>query len=139
MVELSENKELLKLGNGCSSSGSESAPSEDNLNPTDLIKNLPALDKSLKQKLKQIETEKKSPLKQNKIVKKQSESPIKLNVSSPVKIIIKPASLNIKPVEVVQIAEETKIKKPKPEMKDAITQTDRSDLQIIKAKYFHNK
>ena len=63
MVELSENKELLKQGNGGSSSGSESAPSEDNLNPADLIKNLPALDKSLKQKLKQIETDKKSPLK----------------------------------------------------------------------------
>ena len=52
MVELSENKELLKLGNGGSSSGSESAPSDDNLNPAELIKNLPALDKSLKQKLK---------------------------------------------------------------------------------------
>jgi hypothetical protein len=48
MAELSENRDLMKLGDGDSSNGSESAPSDDNLNPADLIKNLPALDKSLK-------------------------------------------------------------------------------------------
>jgi hypothetical protein len=31
--ELKENKELINIGNGGSSSGSDSAPSDDNLNP----------------------------------------------------------------------------------------------------------
>jgi hypothetical protein len=31
------------------------------------------------------------------------------------------------------------VKKPKPEMKDAITQTDRSDYQLIKAKLMREK
>ena len=70
MAELSENRDLIKLGDGDSSNGSESAPSDDNLNPADLMKNLPAIDKSLKQKLKQIEAEKKSPVKINKPQKK---------------------------------------------------------------------
>ncbi len=51
--ELTENKVLLKLGEGNSSSGSDSAPSEDNLNPIELLKNLPIADKTLKQKIKQ--------------------------------------------------------------------------------------
>ena len=54
-AELSNNKELLKSGNSNSSDesvGSDSAPSEDNLNASELIKNLPAADKTLKRKLK---------------------------------------------------------------------------------------
>ena len=51
--ELTENKALMKLGEGNSSSGSDSAPSEDNLNPIELLKNLPIADKTLKQKIKQ--------------------------------------------------------------------------------------
>jgi hypothetical protein len=58
MTELSENKQLLKQGDGGSSSGSDSAPSEDNLDAADLIKNLPVADKSLKLKLKQQQQEK---------------------------------------------------------------------------------
>lgn len=34
MAELQENRELLKAGNGDSSSGSDSEPSEDNLEAT---------------------------------------------------------------------------------------------------------
>jgi hypothetical protein len=42
MAELSNNKELIKLGDiGDSSPGSDSAPSEDNMNHTELKKNLP--------------------------------------------------------------------------------------------------
>lgn len=55
LAELSNNKELLKFGNSNSSDesvGSDSAPSEDNLNASELIKNLPAADKTLKRKLK---------------------------------------------------------------------------------------
>jgi hypothetical protein len=50
--ELKENKTLLKMGDGGSSSGSDSAPSEDNLAATELIKNLPVADKTLKAKIK---------------------------------------------------------------------------------------
>jgi hypothetical protein len=56
---LSEKKDLLKLGDGDSSSGSDSAPSDDNLDAAELIKNLPTVDKTLKKKLKQ-EAEKKN-------------------------------------------------------------------------------
>ena len=41
MQELSDNKALLKLGDGDSSDGSESAPSDDNQPQKDLLKNLP--------------------------------------------------------------------------------------------------
>jgi len=47
IAELSENKNLLSLGDGNSSDGSDSAPSEDNLNAAELIKNLPVADKTL--------------------------------------------------------------------------------------------
>lgn len=49
----------MKLGDGDSSSGSDSAPSDDNLDAAELIKNLPIVDKTLKKKLKQ-EAEKKN-------------------------------------------------------------------------------
>lgn len=46
--ELVQNKSLIKLGEGDSSEGSDSAPSEDNLTQAELQKNLPAPVKSLK-------------------------------------------------------------------------------------------
>lgn len=55
--ELNERKDLIKMGDGESSSGSDSAPSEDNLDVKELLKNLPVVDKTLKKKLK-IENEK---------------------------------------------------------------------------------
>ena len=42
----------MKIGDGDSSDGSESAPSEDNLEASVLIKNLPEVDKTLKKKIK---------------------------------------------------------------------------------------
>ena len=42
----------MKMGDGDSSSGSDSAPSDDNLDAKELLKNLPAVDKTLKKKLK---------------------------------------------------------------------------------------
>lgn len=57
MNELKENKNLMKMGEGGSSEGSDSAPSEDNLAAADLIKNLP-VDKTLKQKIKKEEKDK---------------------------------------------------------------------------------
>lgn len=47
LAELRNNKELVKAGEGDSTSGSDSEPSEDNLEPSELIKNLPTVDKSL--------------------------------------------------------------------------------------------
>ena len=62
----------MKLGDGDSSSGSDSAPSDDNLEAAELIKNLPTVDKTLKKKLK-LETDKKNEAKKatanaNKVV-----------------------------------------------------------------------
>lgn len=45
LEELTENKELLKLGEGGSTSGSDSAPSDDNLPQSFLNKNLPPIEK----------------------------------------------------------------------------------------------
>ena len=50
-VELKENKDLLKKGDGDSSSGSDSAPSEDNLAPEEIIKMMPVVDKKTKKDL----------------------------------------------------------------------------------------
>ena len=58
MKELVGNKALIKSGEGDSSGGSDSAPSDDNLEAAVLIKNLPEADKSLKKKIK-IDKEKK--------------------------------------------------------------------------------
>ena len=46
-AELTANKALLNAGEGDSSSGSDSEPSEDNLDAKELVKNLPAVDKPL--------------------------------------------------------------------------------------------
>lgn len=46
--ELKLNKELIQKGDGDSSSGSDSAPSEDNLNPEDIVKIIPVIDKKTK-------------------------------------------------------------------------------------------
>jgi len=59
------------LGEGDSSSGSDSEPSEDNLEPTELIKNLPTVDKNLTQALKK----KANPVKVEE--RKASKSPTK--------------------------------------------------------------
>lgn len=49
--ELKENKELISKGDGDSSSGSDSAPSEDNLAPEDIVKIIPVIDKKTKMDL----------------------------------------------------------------------------------------
>ena len=52
LAELRNNKELVKCGDGDSTSGSDSEPSEDNLEASELIKNLPIVHKSLSLALK---------------------------------------------------------------------------------------
>jgi hypothetical protein len=128
MNELKENKKLLSLGDGNSSEGgSDSAPSEDNLPASDLLKQLPVADKTLKQKIKDEKSKRNLP-KNQKVVKKppspkEEKSPLKRE-----KIVREP------PAPVVDKNIDPKTGKPKPEMKDAQSQTDRSDYQIIKAK-----
>jgi hypothetical protein len=52
LCELQQDKNINKTGDGDSSSGSDSAPSDDNLEASELIKNLPEADKTLKKKIK---------------------------------------------------------------------------------------
>lgn len=52
LSELQQDKNINKTGDGDSSSGSDSAPSDDNLVASELIKNLPEADKTLKKKIK---------------------------------------------------------------------------------------
>ena len=55
LEELTENKELLRIGEGGSTSGSDSAPSDDNLPQSMLNKNLPPVEKKNKTKKETIE------------------------------------------------------------------------------------
>jgi len=66
------------MGDGDSSSGSDSAPSDDNLDAAELIKNLPTVDKTLKRKLKLEAERKNEPKKQNKgqVQKKLIQPPV---------------------------------------------------------------
>ena len=61
---LKKNKDLLAKGDGDSSSGSESEPSEDNLQADELVKNLPCTDKTLSTALKKIQKKKKEEIAQ---------------------------------------------------------------------------
>lgn len=56
--ELKSNKDLLKKGDGDSSSGSDSAPSEDNMNPEDIVKIIPVVDKKTKSDLQKLQKKK---------------------------------------------------------------------------------
>ena len=142
MDELRDNKQLLKAGDGGSSSGSDSAPSEDNLAPTELLKNLPIADKTLKSKIK-AEKDKNDSKKAGKMVlAKQPTKRVQSPQKDPSPTKTERQKLAEKPKEpptpAPPVEEKPKIDpktgKPKPEMKDAVSQTDRSDYQIIKAK-----
>ena len=86
MNELKGNKELMKAGEGDSSGGSDSAPSDDNLDATELIKNLPEADKTLKKKIKQ---EKEKKIEEEK-AKKEPPRPVRKEIS-PTKRVASPA------------------------------------------------
>lgn len=121
----------MKLGEGDSSSGSDSAPSDDNLPQAELKKNLPvdsdvAFKKTVKKKnivKKALESPTKrasSPKTQPKPAQKAAETPLP-NIVTPMHT---DPTFNVLPL----------VKKPKPEMRDAETQTDRSDYAILKAR-----
>jgi hypothetical protein len=132
--ELVSDKALIKCGDGDSSGGSESAPSDDNLDAAELIKNLPDVDKSLKKKIKLVKEkekrEKEREEKEKNLATKTVKKEPPKRLASPVKKIeqtqVKGVQV-IKPEAKLTLPADKPPKKPKPEMKDAITQTDRSD------------
>jgi hypothetical protein len=127
---------------GDSSSGSESAPSDDNLQPEEIIKIIPVIDKKTR---KDLELKKQNmqqptppPLKSKGPIKK-SESRANLQDKK------KPGEKSLARFPIIDfdpkrgeppnpIKEEETKKKPKPEMVDAWTQTERSDYAIIKSR-----
>jgi len=84
VAELSNNKKLLKVGEGDSSSGSESAPSEDNLEAAELVKNLPTVDKTLSAALKKQQAQIKKEFEKQSNTSEPS-SPAKIRRASPKK------------------------------------------------------
>jgi hypothetical protein len=107
----------MKTEEDSSSGGSDSAPSEDNLKASDLIKNLPSADKTLKRAIRK---EKEAKMQPRSFLKK------KLSDMSVLKVEKKEVAKVVKK-EPQPAAQPQKPQKPKPEMKDAVTQTDRSD------------
>ena len=53
MEELKANKELIQIGNGDSSSGSDDAPSEDNLAADEIMKIVPVDKKTKKEMIRE--------------------------------------------------------------------------------------
>ena len=144
MEELKENRELMKKGDGDSSSGSDDAPSEDNLRPDEIVKVLPVVDKKIKAELARQKKNEEKKLKDSKSKKNIIQKPEKPGQKqeetkevpkiAPRKTIVAPSKDDPKPDHINNKKEEEK-KKPKPVMVDACTQTDRSDYAIIKARY----
>jgi hypothetical protein len=123
--ELKENEDLMLAGDGDSSGGSDSEPSEDNLPIEEVSKFIPMVDKQQKQLLqralkRKAEEERQKELDRRSPVKKKPEEPPK------------PAPRQRSPTKRLAAEQAEKKEKRKPEMKDACTQTERSDLQRIK-------
>lgn len=134
--EIIENKTLIAAGDGDSSGGSESEPSEDNLPVDEAAKVVPIVDKTQKVLLQKImkkkaveekekEGEKPKVVPQSK--RKEDASPAR----SPQPRNRSPTK-KAEPVINVKPAVEPKEEKKKPVMRDACTQTERSDYQRIK-------
>ena len=158
---------MLRAGNGDSSSGSDSEPSEDNLDATELVKNLPAVDKLLSLALKQEQAAKKEQAKRIRL--ERTTSPLKVDSKerwrwtsssknqggedgkelSPLK---RGRTMAIKLSEIKEVhnddlstasplkvgrdvtSKQPPSNKPKPKMVDAVTQTERSDYLVMKAR-----
>ena len=129
---------------GDSSSGSESAPSDYTLQPEEIIKIIPVIDKKTKKDLelkKQKLQQPPPPLKS-----KETKRPIKKSESrANLQDKKKPGEKSLARFPIIDfdpkrgeppnpIKEEETKKKPKPEMVDAWTQTERSDYAIIKSR-----
>ena len=121
---------MLKLGDGDSSSGSDDGPSDDNLPQAELKKNLPVdsdvqFKKNIKKKTtrKTIESPTKPRASSPKTVPEAAPKPpmkpvpIKKDTQDNLNSIIAPMN-NTEAVHLIPIAV---TKKPKPEMRDAVT------------------
>lgn len=85
MNELVGNKALINAGDGDSSEGSDDAPSEDNLEAEKLVKALPIVDKTLKNKIK-FEKERKIEIEKERALPpkpKRPEAPPAKRIPSP--------------------------------------------------------
>lgn len=127
--ELRENRDLMKKGDGESSSGSDDAPSEDNLKPDEIVKVLPVVDKKTKNDLAKAKKNKESELKNRKskaklpvVGGKQSQMKTdevkRMQQPQERKTIIAPTKDDSKSAAKT---DDKKDKKPKPLMVDACT------------------
>lgn len=135
MGEINSKPELCANGGGDdSSSGSDSAPSEDNMQAEELIKQLPTADKTLKLQLKKNQEKRK----QDEIQTNQSKVQLRMQSSGKNLKKEEPPKRQMSPFKRPQNKEDKKEekpeekKKPKVETRDAQTQTDRSDYHLIK-------
>lgn len=124
MDELRNQKQLIEEGADESASGSDDAPSEDNMTAEELVQVIPAVDKKLKNALKKLKN--KENAKQEKALKTKPAPPKQKNsdISDAEK-----AKRNQKKEEELK-----KNEKKKPIMVDAYTQTEKSDYALIKYK-----
>lgn len=83
-LELKQDKKLLACGDGDSSEGSESEPSEDNLPVEEVAKVVPIVDKNMKAQLQKVlkkraqdEKDRLEAEKNKKLPKKGDESPVR--------------------------------------------------------------
>ena len=121
--DLNSNPDLLKGAEGDSSSGSDSAPSEDNMQAEDLVKQLPTVDKTLKIQLKKNQEKRK----QEEAQQAQAQSQVKLRRQSSANRIKSPEKRNQSPIKrqappeksIFKDDKEEAKKKPKPVMVDA--------------------
>ena len=130
--ELTGNQELIEEGNGDSSSGSDDAPSEDNMDIDEICQLVPAVDKKLKSALKRVKKNEKKIKKEADDAKAQK----KKLVEKAKKFSLQEEEKSIKPVPIKKRATQKPPEKKKPVvvMIDAWTQTENSDLALMKYK-----
>ena len=123
--ELRENRDLMKKGDGDSSSGSDDAPSEDNMQPDEIVKVLPVVDKKTKNDLAKLKKVKEKELKEQKSKAKLPQTKdAKPAAVEPVKKLPQPQERKTivaatKELDRPDIKKDEKEKKPKPVMVDA--------------------
>ena len=131
--QLLSNNQLMKQGEDDDSSGSDGAPSEDNLEAEDIIKIVPATDAKTRRALARKSKPKK------KVLEKQKPPILPQPPKTDEKVPPAPSKKEKasgceedKNEELKESGGEAKDKKPKVDMVDAWTQTERSDYSIIK-------
>jgi septum formation inhibitor MinC len=127
MKELTCNNKLIQDGDGDSSSGSDDAPSEDNLNIDDICLLIPAVDKKLKNALKKANMK-------NSMLQKTQEENLKNAKNQEKAKKMEESEQKTKPVKRKQAPPTAKPdpakKKRVVEMVDKSTQTDNSDIAL---------